>query len=672
MLTFMLRIFFLFTLSLLIHTQAIANEIPQMLIPRKILFGNPDITAVKLSPHGNYISYLAPKDGVLNLFVADRTNPSTAHPVTNDKGSGIRSYFWPYDEKHILYLQDNDGDENFCLYAYNFETKKTTLLTPKNGVKVGMIKTSKNKPNEILVGLNERKKEYFDVYRLSLLDYKKELLIENDKFSHFITDNSLNIRLGSYVNEEGDNEYLQLKEGTWSPFMKINFEDSVNTGIMGFDKTGNVVYLTDSRGYDKAVLKTLDLKTNKEKIIASDKRADVDLASIHPTEYNMQLAEIEYDKKIYKVLDKSIKKDIDYLRSIATGQLVINSRTLDDKFWLIAYYSDVKPAHYYLYDRERNEAKFLFSGRKEIEKYDLSPMEPVIIKSRDGLKLVSYLTLPKKSALNEKSPLVLFVHGGPHVRDSWGINPVHQWLADRGYAVLSVNYRGSTGFGKDFVNKGYGQWGRKMHDDLIDSVNWAIKRKIADPKKICIMGGSYGGYATLAGLTFTPDVFACGVDIVGPSNLITLLETFPPYWKPFENALKKRIGSIYTEEGREDLRERSPLTYASNIKKPLLIAQGKNDPRVKQAESDQIVNSMKSNNIPVIYALYINEGHGFAVPENRMSFYAITEQFLEKILGGNAEPIESGFRNDNLILNDNKKVTDEYISKIMTENIIVN
>jgi dipeptidyl aminopeptidase/acylaminoacyl peptidase len=360
-------------------------------------------------------------------------------------------------------------------------------------------------------------------------------------------------------------------------------------------------------------------------------------------------------------MDQSVQEDFAYLESLDDGVIDVTSTDLENKTWIVVYLSDTKPVKYYLYNRDTRQARFLFTNRSDLAKCELAPMHPVLIKSRDGLDMVSYLTLPNDAVAHKSStrpikplPLILNVHGGPTARDSWGLNAEHQWFSNRGYAVLSVNYRSSIGFGKEFINKGRGEWGGCMHDDLIDAVNWAVDNKIAARDKVAIYGGSYGGYAALVGLTFTPDVFACAVDIVGPSNLITLLKSIPPYWQPYYVELIRRTGGDPdTEEGRKFLESRSPLTFADRIKKPLLIAQGANDPRVKQAEADQIVAAMEANGIPFTYALYPDEGHGFARPENRISFYAVVEEFLQKHLGGKAEPIGNAFEGASVQIKEN-------------------
>ena len=659
------------TFCAVFSANSIASDLP--LIPRSILFGNPEKAMVRLSHDGKYISYIAPKDGVLNVWIAPREGIKDAKVITNDKGRGIREYYWSYDNTHVLYLQDHNGDENFRLYSYNINTHKTQLLTPEKNVRVVIYKSSRPKPDEILIGLNDRVKEYFDVYKLKLSDSSLTHVMKNDKYSGFIADDNLDIRFASLVNDNGEKECFEYKDGKWKLFIKIPMEDSKTTGILGFDKTNSKIYFMNSIGSDTAALELLDLQKNTSKIIAKDKKVDVGIFAVHPTEKNVQVVEIDYDRPKLKILDKKIKGDIDVLSKLHKGNFTITARSTDDNFWIVAYADDVMVPHYYLYDRPNKKTEFLFSSQSQLDAYQLQPMHPIVIKARDGLKLVSYLTLPEGKEFNKDSapvPMVLYVHGGPWLRDAWGINPVHQWFANRGYAVLSVNFRGSVGFGKNFVNAGNLEWGRKMHDDLIDGVNWAIKHKIADPQKICIMGGSYGGYATLAGLTFTPDVFACGVDIVGPSNLITLMQSFPPYWKPLLSDMKKRVGSLDTENGQNDLKDRSPLTYAKNIIKPLLIAQGANDPRVKQAESDQIIDKMNKHNIPVVYALYPGEGHGFANPHNRLSFYAMTEQFLSTILGGRSEDIGADLTGADFTLNDISKPSASTVTTIIKDSIL--
>lgn len=643
------------TCFLLMGTSMVmAHETP--LISRDVLFGNPDRTSAQVSNDGTHLSFLAPKNGVLNVWVAPLDDPTKARCVTNDTKRGIRSYFWSYNPDYLLYIQDKGGDENWHLYSVNIKTDETKDLTPLDGVQVRVQEASPDFPDEFLVAINDRNKQLHDIYRVNLKTGERKLVEQNDAgYAGYLTDDDYNIRFAVRLTPDGGSEILKKEaDGKWTDFAKIPMTDNLTTNPVGLDKSGENLYMIDSRGRDTAALTALNIKSKESKILAQDDRADISGAMVHPTEKNIQAVSFNYDRVQWKILDDSIKSDIAYLRGVADGDWNVTSRSHDDKHWIVAYVMDDGPVRYYHYDRSAKKAKFLFTNRTDLESVKLAKMHPKIIKSRDGLNLVSYLTLPLGSDTDgdgkpqKPLPMVLDVHGGPWARDSWGYNPLHQWLANRGYAVLSVNFRGSTGFGKKFINAANMQWAGDMHNDLIDAVRWAIKEGVADEKKVAIMGGSYGGYATLVGLTFTPDTFACGVDIVGPSNIVTLLESIPPYWQPIIDMFTTRVGDHRTEEGRKFLTERSPLTRVDQIRRPLLIGQGANDPRVKQAEADQIVKAMQEKNIPVTYVLYPDEGHGFARPENRLSFFAVTEAFLSQHLGGRYEPIKDDFQGSSI------------------------
>jgi dipeptidyl aminopeptidase/acylaminoacyl peptidase len=618
------------------------------LIPRTSIFGNPDHTSVALSPDGSKMSFLAPRNGVLNVWVGPAKRPDEARPVTNDTYRGIRSYIWSFTNDHIIYLQDKNGDENWSIYSVNLTSGAVKNLTPFEGIQAQIVTSSRKYPQEIIIGLNKRDPSYHDLYRLNIETGNMTLLQENKEFAGFDVDDDFHVRLATNMTPDGGIEIFRPAGEGWQSFIKAGREDALTTGTLNFNETNDVIYMMDSRGRDTAALYALNLSTGKASEIAEDPRADFGGYMIQPLHRTVQAVAFTYERLNWTVIDQAIAPDLKYLRALEDGDLEVVSRTLDDGAWIVAYIMDNGPVRYYYYDRPGKEANFLFTDRKSLEDLTLAKMNPVVIKARDGLDLVSYYTLPVESDKGEKKPekplpMVLFVHGGPWARDSWGYSSIHQWLANRGYAVLSVNYRGSTGFGKNFTNAGDLEWGRKMQYDLLDAVNWSIKEGIADPKRIAIMGGSYGGYATLAGLTFTPEVFACGVDIVGPSNLTTLLESIPPYWKPEVETFITRVGDFRTAEGRRLLEERSPLNYAEDIRKPLLIGQGANDPRVKRNESDQIVKVMEQRNLSVVYVLYPDEGHGFARPENRLSFYAVSEAFLSKNLEGRYEPIGDDF-----------------------------
>lgn len=626
-----------------------------LLIPRKLIFGNPDKAFVQISPDGTRISYLAPVNGVLNVWVGPASDPEAAKPVTNDTNRGIRFYSWAYTNAHILYIQDIGGDENWRIYSVNLEDGNILDLTPFEGVQAQIQHVSHKFPTEILVGLNDRVPQLHDVYRININTGERSRVQENGGFVGFVMDDDFRIRFAMQSTPSGGINILKrIHSGEWELFQEIPQVDMLTTNPVGFDKSGNTLYMVDSRNRNTAALVAFNLGTSAQTVIAENPAADVSDTLIHPTEKTIQAVAFTVERKEWQVLDSAVATDMSYLKTVSRGDVEILSRTLDDQEWIVVYSQDDGPVRFYHYDREQRQARFLFTNRKALEGQPLAQMHPVTIPSRDGLKLVSYFTLPVDSDSNKDArpdhplPMVLFVHGGPWGRDSWGYHPVHQWLANRGYAVMSVNFRGSTGLGKDFTNAGDKEWGAKMHDDLIDAVDWAVREGIADPDRVAIMGGSYGGYATLAGVTFTPDKFACGVSIVGPSNLVTLLETIPPYWQPMIELFTTRVGDHRTDEGRAFLTQRSPLTYVDRIKRPLLIGQGANDPRVKQAESDQIVHAMRAKNIPVTYVLYPDEGHGFARPENNLSFFAVTEAFLARVLEERYEPIGDDFRGSSI------------------------
>ena len=626
------------------------------LISREILFGNPDKSSVTLSPDGTKISYLAPVNGVMNAWVGPVDDPSAAEPVTNDTFQGISYYGWAYTNEHILYRQDQAGNENWRIYSVNLNTGEIIDLTPIEGVISSVLSISYNFPEEIIVGLNDRIPQLHDLYRINISSGERTLILENPGFAGFIIDMDYNIRFAATVTNNGETEYMiPTENGNWETFMIVPFDDTATTGLIWIDKTGQTVYAKDSRDRDTSALYSIDIKTGKKTLIAEDPKSDISDIIIQPTERIVQAVAFTYERKYWQVIDESILKDLEYLNTVTDGEVGILSRTLDDRYWIVYYLMDDGPIKYYFYNRNEGKAKFLFTNRNSLEDLQLATMHSAVIKSRDGLDLVSYYTLPIDSdpdcdgSPDNPLPLVIVVHGGPWYRDDWGYSSIDQWLANRGYAVLKVNFRGSTGFGKTFLSSGYGEWGRKMHNDLIDGVEWAVNKKIADSDKIAILGGSYGGYSTLWGLINTSEYFTCGIDVVGPTNLTTCFEAMPLYWEPQIEQMVRRVGVDFrTEEGRDYLDTISPITYVDQIQKPLLIVQGANDPRCLQEQSDQIVEAMKMKNIPVTYLLYPDEGHGLLRPENDMSFTAVSEIFLSEFLGGRYEPIGDDFHGSSI------------------------
>jgi dipeptidyl aminopeptidase/acylaminoacyl peptidase len=624
-----------------------APKFDESVIARDALFGNPERTQPRVSPDGKLIAYLAPKDGVLNVWVAPVEDLAKATAVTDDKLRGIRMYMWAMDGKHLLYMQDQGGDENWHVYAVDAKASAPARdLTPFPKVSAQPVKVSPKKKDAVVVAMNDRDERFHDLYSVDLKTGARTLLETNDKgYLGYEVDDDYKVQLAWMANPDGSMDILKKGKAGFEPFVKVPAEDSMSAQILDFDAGGKKAYFLDPSGRDTAALVELEIGSGKKTVLHADDKADVETAVVHPKTKKVLAVAVHYDRLAWKFLDKGFEAAVTELKKAAPdGDLRVVSSTPDGNTWVFAQLLDAGPVKYWLFDGKKKKATFLLTDRPELEKLPLSKMQAVVIPSRDAMNLVSYLTVPAKrdpdgdGKPDAPLPMVLFVHGGPWGRDAWGFNPYHQWLADRGYAVLSVNFRGSTGFGKKFVNAADKQWAKAMHDDLLDAVDWAVKGGVADPTKVAIMGGSYGGYATLVGLTVTPDQFACGVDIVGPSNLQTLLENIPPYWAPFLPQLTTRVGDPKTDEGKALLKERSPLFLADKIKKPLLIGQGANDPRVKQQEADQIVDAMKKKGIAVTYVLYPDEGHGFARPPNRTSFNAVTEVFLSSCLGGVAEP----------------------------------
>jgi dipeptidyl aminopeptidase/acylaminoacyl peptidase len=611
------------------------------LIPRILFFGNPQRVGAKLSPDGKHLAWIAPKDGVMNVWVAPADHVDQARAVTAETARPIPYFTWTYDGKHLVYGQDKAGDENFHLYRVDVTAPGDALdLTPYANTTAYLAASSERKPGTILIAMNDRDPKLHDLYAVDLATGKRSELVENKAgYGGYLIDADLVPRLTMTTTPDGGQAITELAPPKGKPpfTTTIPADDALTSHPIDFDGTGRVVYAADSRGRDTGAIVAIDVRSGKQTTIAEDPRADLSDVLVHPTSRAVQAVKIEYDQATWKAVDPKVQPDLDALAKIGGADFDVPSRTLDDKTWLVVFHSDAKGDSYYRWDRKAKKASFLFDARPELATYTLPRRAPVIIKSRDGLDLVGYLSRSATAA--GPLPMVLLVHGGPWARDVAGYNGVAQFLASRGYAVLQVNYRGSTGFGKTFVNAGNRQWGKKMHDDLLDAVDWAVAQGVTKKDTVAIVGGSYGGYATLVGLTLTPQEFVCGVDVVGPSNLATLLATLPPYWQPEIAMWKQRVGDWTTDEGKAALAAVSPLTHAAAIARPLLIGQGANDPRVKQAESDQIVKAMQANRIPVSYLLFPDEGHGFRRPENNVAFWAVAEAFLSAHLGGLYQPM---------------------------------
>src|SRR6266704_3680645 len=564
------------------------------LIPRRVLFGNPERVSPRISPNGTSLAWIAPHNGVLNVWTApvgaDGVDWDSARVVTGDTDRGIRVFAWAHDGRHLLYLQDTGGDENWRLYDVDLSTMARRDLTPFEGVQAQMLATEKKHPTEVLVALNRDSPALHDVYRLDLATGNLVKEVENPGFAGWVADTELVTRAGVALEPDGS-MVIYVREGAddeWRPLMTLAAEDALTSQPVGISADGSTMLVISW------------LKERKE----------------------------------YRVLDPEVEPDLAAIRALHHGDPELVSQDHSDMVWLVAFTNDAGPVPFFLYDRRRREGRFLFDHQPELSRYELAPMEPFSFTARDGMAIHGYATFPP-GAGRSGLPMVLNVHGGPWARDNWGFNPEAQWLANRGYLSVQVNFRSSTGYGKAFVNAGDREWGRDMQNDLTDAVANAVGNGWADPERVAIYGGSYGGYAALAGVTFTPDLYRCAVDIVGPSNLKTLIETIPPYWQPQIALFHQRVGNPETDA--EFLWSRSPLSRAASIKTPLLIAQGANDPRVKQAESEQIVAALRDAGIDHEYMLFPDEGHGFAKPENRLRFYAAAERFLARHLGGRVE-----------------------------------
>ena len=628
------------------------------LIPRQVLFGNPEIIGVSLSPDGRRISYLAPDQGVLNLWVQDLDGDAPARVITDQRDRPQRSAFWTADGRYLISSRDGDGDENTVLVRIDPATGEKRDLTPENKVKAFLVGVDREAPSELVVGLNDRDPRYHDLYVINVDSGDRSLLYRSTDDGSQVNvdwlDGAWHPVLRSNILPDGGSSFeLRLPGDTsWRQFLQLGFEDTISdSGPSGFTRDGRWLYGQLSTGEDlprlvrwsREQLESCGTDCTPEVLHRSSAGAfAVDLSDLD-TGVPLVLKEVDLRSRRV-VLDASVQADMDRLEQLAgSNEFSVVDRDLDNRRWLIAIGSDQQGPQYWLWDRELDEIRKLFSVQPRLDAYDLVAMESLDLKARDGRRLPAYLTRTPISARTGPQPLVLLVHGGPQARDYWGFNPIHQLLANRGYHVLSVNYRGSTGFGKDHLLAGEGEWYARMQDDLVDAVRWAVDERIADPDRLVIMGASYGGYAALAGLTRDPDLFAAAIAEVGPSNLRTLLESIPPYWESGRTILERMIGV-----GKVDLDAISPIQHVDRIERPLLLGHGANDPRVKLTESETIAAAMAERQLPIDFVVFPDEGHGLANPSNALAMYALVEAFLSQHVGGRAEPFGSSLEQSSL------------------------
>jgi dipeptidyl aminopeptidase/acylaminoacyl peptidase len=620
------------------------------LIDRELFFGDPQISGAQLSPNGEWITFVKPYKDVRNIWVKKREEPfDAAKPLTADERPVV-GYFWSEDSRYVLYVQDKGGNENWHVYAVDpagapeaaSGVPSARDLTPVEGARATIYALPESKPDVILVGLNDRDPMFSDVYTVSIATGERTLLIKNmDSVGGYTFDLDGNVRMAMKQKEDGGSQYFRVEGEKLVPIYEVSYLESA--GPIMFTRDGKKVYFETNKGddVDLSRLTLMDPMTGQTELVESDPENQVDFGAplFDSKTYELIGTVYEGDRQRIYARTPEFERDLKLIREkLPPGNIGLGSSTKDMRWHVIAIQSDVDPGSVYLYDRQSGEFTLLYKSRPDLPSENLAEMKAVRYKARDGMEIPALLTLPK--GIEAKNlPLVMYPHGGPWARDEWGYEPNAQFLANRGYAVIQPNFRTSTGYGKKFLNAGNHEWGTgAMQHDLTDGVQWLIKEGIADPKRVTIFGGSYGGYATLAGVTFTPDLYKCGIPYVAPSNLITLMESFPTYWRPFlKGSWYLRVGDPADPEDRKDLEARSPINFVDRIKVPLLVVHGANDPRVKQAESDRIVVSLRDKGMPVEYIVAPDEGHGFRSPENRMALAVSMERFLGKHLGGRVQ-----------------------------------
>ncbi|MFL5522773.1 MAG: alpha/beta fold hydrolase [Gemmatimonadaceae bacterium] len=615
------------------------------LIDRELFFGNPEISGAQISPDGKYISFLKPYKDTRNIWVKAVAAPwSSAKLITNDTKRPVTQYFWSRDGKYILFAQDQGGDENFNVYAVDpnaaaaagSDVPPARNLTAAKGVRAMIYDVPRNDPNTMYVGINDRDKSWHDLYKVNIATGDKTLMRQNtEHVAGWVFDNAGALRLAVRTTDKGDTEILRVDPTGFTQVYSCNVFETCSP--LRFDKTNSKLYLETNKGDpDLTRLVLFDPATKTEQLVESDPLNRVDFGAANFSDVTNELVGTAYvdDRTRAYWKDPSWEKDYNFLKSKLPGKEIgITSMTGNERQWMVVANSDREPGERWLFDRDSNKLTFLYKVFDKLPREALAEQKPISYQSADGLTVPAYLTLPV-GVSPKNLPMVVYVHGGPWGRDTWGYSSIPQFLANRGYAVLQPNFRASTGYGKKFLNAGNNEWGQKMQDDISNGVRYLIAQGIADPKRVGIMGGSYGGYATLAGLAFTPDLYAAGVSIVGPSNLLTLLNSIPPYWESIRTIFNERMGNPNTAEGKAQLVRQSPLNSANKIKAPLLVIQGANDPRVNRAESEQIVVALRDRGFPVEYLLAPDEGHGFARPINNLVLFTAAEKFLAKHLGG--------------------------------------
>ena len=626
---------------------ALAQNGMPPLIDRELLFGNPEIAGAQISPDGKFIAFRKPHKGTINIWVKRADEPfADARLLTSETRRPPRQFLWSRDGKFILFTKDKEGDENYNLYAVSpgeqppsgAEAPVARNLTNSEKVRTVLYYVPRAEPDAVYVGLNDRDPAWHDLYKVKISTGERALVRRNtERLTDWLFDNKDQLRLATRSNRSGDREVLRVDaDGKFAKVYSCSVFETCSPNR--FHKDNRRVYMVSNKGegVDLSRLVLFDPETGKEEVVESDplRRVDLDGAAFSDVTGELVFTGYTDDRQRLYFRDRALEKDYKFLqKKLPNREIWFDSTTNDETTWLITAASDTEPGEKYLFDRKSKKLELQYRVREKLPREALAELKPIRYKSSDGLEIPAYLALPKGLA-PKNLPTIILPHGGPWGRDRWGYDSQTQFLTNRGYAVLSPNFRGSTGYGKKFLDAGNGQWAERMQDDLTWGVKYLISQGITDPRRVGIMGASYGGYAALVGVTFTPDLYAAAVAINAQNNLITLLESIPASWESERIRLYKRIADPTTAEGKAQLMRQSPLTHADKIKTPLLIVQGANDVRVKKSQADQIVISLRDRGFPVEYIVAPDEGHGFARRVNIMATLAVAEKFLAKHLGG--------------------------------------
>jgi dipeptidyl aminopeptidase/acylaminoacyl peptidase len=616
------------------------------LIPRRLFYSAPERAKVTISPDGGKIAFLAPVDGVQNVWVAPLADPKAGKPVTRiDDRDVLNQLWWPGNDEHVVFCRERAGDENWQTHCVDVESGAVRELSPGPGVKSFVHQVSAHFPGELLIAHNQRDKAYFDIYRVKAATGESTLVFQNDSFAELFTDSQFNVRFGVRYRDGGGWDIVKATgEGAGSVFRSVGIADRYTTALVGASDDGKQLYWLDSKGRDSASVVAQEFPDGPPRTLLENRSADFSEPLFDPIRRTPIAASLVYTKRRWYTLDPGAAPDLDRLQASIDGDISSFGLSNDRANWIVYAEPAAKPGRYFHYQRAERKVVPLFSSRPELDKARLVRLEPVVIPTRGEFRLVSYLSRGVGIEAGQPGALIILVHDGPWTRDTPDFHPAHQWFANRGYNVLSVNFRGSTGLGKKLATAGDGEWGDKMQNDLLDAFEWATNERIAQDTRVAICGSGYGGYAALIGASVTPDRFACAIDLGGMTDLVALADAMAPAWKASLPGIKVRLGGDgSSEEGRKFLAARSPLTYAPRIKCPLLIAHGANNTRVPVAQSDAFVAAMQQRKLPVTYLVYNDEGHTFRRAPNRLSLAAVAEAFLAQNLGGRAEPVGDAF-----------------------------